>query len=100
MSPMNRQDYSKNWNEISLRIKEKQGWKCAWCGKPHGGLSERGTKIVLTTSHLDHNKKNNEDENLRALCQACHLSYDLEHHIENTRKTRLEKSGKRLLPGL
>ncbi len=41
---------------------------CRWVG------------IVLTTAHLDHDPENNADENLRLLCQWCHLNYDGPHH--------------------
>jgi 5-methylcytosine-specific restriction endonuclease McrA len=34
------------------------------------------TKIVLTIAHLDHNVENNDYDNLKALCQRCHLRYD------------------------
>ena len=33
--------------------------------------------IVLTIAHLDHDIKNNDPKILRALCQRCHLRYDV-----------------------
>lgn len=98
--PINKKDYPENWDEISRTVKERQGWKCLKCGKSHRGISDRGTMIILTTHHKDGDKQNNEDYNLEALCQSCHLSLDLKLHVENARKTRLQKAGKRLLPGL
>jgi len=47
--------------------------------------------VVLTVAHLDHNPANNDDANLRALCQRCHLIYDKHQHAENARKTRASK---------
>ena len=47
----------------------------------------REVKIVLTTAHLNHDPEDNRDENLKALCQWCHLNYDRTHHKE-TRSTR------------
>lgn len=41
--------------------------------------------IVLTVAHLDHAPENCGRENLKALCQMCHLLYDAEHHA-NTRR--------------
>ena len=35
-----------------------------------------GSKVVLTIAHLDHTPENCDDENLRAWCQRCHLTYD------------------------
>jgi hypothetical protein len=54
-------------------------------GQPH---PVTGSKVVLTISHLDHNPQNNAPENLRALCQACHLSHDRHEHAENRRLRR------------
>jgi hypothetical protein len=38
--------------------------------------------IVLTVAHLNHVAGDDRDENLRALCQWCHLNYDKLHHAE------------------
>lgn len=46
------------------------------------------TRIVLTVAHLDHNPANCADDNLRALCQYCHLTYDAAHHAQTARATR------------
>lgn len=51
----------------------------------------RPHEVILTTAHLDHNPANNERSNLRVLCQRCHLVYDLPHHMENARNTRIRK---------
>ena len=40
---------------------------------------------------LDHNPQNCADENLKALCQRCHLRYDIEHHKKNSANTRHKK---------
>lgn len=39
-----------------------------------------GSKVVLTVAHLDHQPEHCEDDNLLAMCQRCHLSYDRDHH--------------------
>jgi hypothetical protein len=36
------------------------------------------TRIVLTVAHWDHDEKNNTPENLKAVCQRCHLLHDRE----------------------
>lgn len=48
----------------------------------------RIVKIVCTTAHLDHTPENCADDNLRYLCQKCHLAYDHDHHQRNARETR------------
>lgn len=45
--------------------------------------------IVLTIAHLDHDTENNALENLKALCQRCHLNYD---RGDNTRRRRYGKN--------
>jgi len=45
-------------------------------------------QIILTVAHLDHDINNNSYDNLKALCQKCHLNYDKLHHATNSRKTR------------
>lgn len=61
--------YPPDWVDIANRIKDKAGRKCERCGHPHDLLSGH----VLTVHHLDGNPANNEDWNLAALCQKCHL---------------------------
>lgn len=43
----------------------------------------RLVKIVITVAHLNHRAGDDRDENLCALCQRCHLVYDLGHHRES-----------------
>lgn len=53
------------------------------------GEGEQGTRIVLTTAHLDRNRENNAMDNLASLCQRCHLNHDREaQHIYNRRYGR------------
>ena len=44
--------------------------------------------VVLTVAHIDHDKTNNDDANLAALCQRCHLGHDRKHHEQNRRYGR------------
>jgi hypothetical protein len=44
--------------------------------------------IVLTVAHLDHDPRNCDLANLRALCQQCHLRYDQVHHGQSSAQTR------------
>jgi hypothetical protein len=39
-------------------------------------LGHRWTVVILTVAHLDHDVANNELDNLKALCQGCHLGHD------------------------
>jgi len=61
-----------------------------------------GSKVVLTIAHLDHTPENCVPENLKAMCQACHLAYDAESHaVERYRSSRedLEAAGQLNLEG-
>lgn len=59
------------------------------------------SKVVLTVAHLGPNKHDKMDcSNLAALCQSCHLSYDLEDHIRHAKETRLKRKAIGPLPGL
>jgi hypothetical protein len=55
----------------------------------------RDIVVVLTVAHLNHQAGDDRDENLKALCQWCHLVHDLEHH-HGTRAARKD-AGRDLL---
>mgnify|MGYP001397670851 CR=1 FL=1 len=73
--PFVKERYPVDWPAISRRIRDRSGGKCEFCGaqnyQPH---PVTGSRVVLTVAHLDHDTRNNADDNLRALCQRCHLS--------------------------
>ena len=96
----NRARYPKDWRAISTRIRfvraEGQCECEGECGQSHDGRcahwhNERmatGSKCVLTVAHLNHRPEDCRDDNLRAMCQGCHLRYDHKMHIANGRATR------------
>lgn len=98
--PENRHRYPPNWREISTAIKDRAGWRCEClgeCGRDHAGRcpNEHGGKaygtgstVVLTTAHLNHTPEDCDPENLRAMCQGCHLHYDRDHHRQTAAATR------------
>jgi len=61
--------YDPDWRDIAVRIKNEHKWKCERCSAAH----DKKKNQVLTVHHLDGDKLNNEDWNLAALCQSCHL---------------------------
>lgn len=120
--PENKNRYPKNWKEVRAKILERAKNCCEFCGlenhifgiRTKDGFNklegmaleaatidgEKITRIVLTIAHLDHAPENNDPENLRALCQKCHLSYDMERHVKNRgyyKRLRLEKAGQETL---
>ena len=105
--PENRARYPKDWSKISRRIRfvrakgrcecrgecgssshlQNQGWGNERCDAQHGEPHpDTGSTVVLTVAHLDHTPEHCDDENLRAMCQRCHLAYDRDHHAETRRK--------------
>ena len=100
--PENRARYPENWPGISKAIKDRAGWRCECegeCGRPgcagrcpnrHGRPSVgTGSVVVLTAAHLNHTPEDCRPENLKAMCQGCHLRYDREHHAQTRAQTRV-----------
>lgn len=116
MMPMDYTKYPRNWKDISRRIRERDGQRCKWCGVENYAIGARDRfgnwhnendiknmksstgeslfgdypkmiKIILTVAHIDHDTTNNEDSNLAALCQRCHLNHDRDHHLANRKRT-------------
>lgn len=83
--PMDAARYPPFWKLISFRIiKVRAQDQCEWSedgtrcrainGQPH---PLTGSKVVLTTAHLeDENPMNCAYNNLMAMCQLHHLRYD------------------------
>lgn len=55
--------------------------------------ASRRVWVVLTIAHLNHLAGDDRDDNLRALCQRCHLAYDQGWHLAQARRTRAAKAG-------
>lgn len=58
-----------------------------------GDPAQKAIKIVLTVAHLNHDIKDNREENLSALCQLHHLRLDRDQHMTNSKETRKKKKG-------
>lgn len=105
ISAENRRRYPKNWREISARIRfERAEGRCECegeCGKHvpgtrcegrHGHPNPKTKRIIcLTVAHLNHVPEDCADENLKAMCNACHLAYDADHHAANAKRSREAK---------
>ena len=62
-----RGDYSKDWPEFSLKMRQESGFRCGLCSAYRPG------KKQLVVHHLDENKRNNDLTNLMVLCTHCHF---------------------------
>jgi hypothetical protein len=105
----NRRRYPRDWPEISKMIRfGRAGGRCECmgeCGGGHEGRCEArhgqpspytGSNVVLTTAHLDHEPRNCDPANLRAMCQRCHLRYDADLHRANAAWTRAGRPAQQL----
>jgi 5-methylcytosine-specific restriction endonuclease McrA len=75
--PIDYKKYPPNWKtEIRPRILKRAEHKCEFCGIENYAINPRGSKVVLTIAHLDHDPENWNvtDDRLKALCQKCHFS--------------------------
>jgi hypothetical protein len=77
-----------SWGEgAAARWRDRHG-RIHWNpNAPPQDVAARTVRVVLTIAHLNHVAGDDRDENLKALCQWCHLNYDLAHHHE-TRAAR------------
>ncbi|WP_255448411.1 hypothetical protein [Telmatospirillum sp. J64-1] len=68
-------------------------WQCPSTGMWRNGEGKRTRRptseemtdaktwrVMLATAHLDHDPGNNSAENLKALCQRCHMIHDRDHN--------------------
>ncbi len=47
----------------------------------------RAWRVSLSAAHLDHDPTNSRHDNLKALCQRCHLTHDRTEHRRRRRLT-------------
>lgn len=100
---MNYKEYSPDWKDIIRpAILKRDNYICQVCGVRHKSkvykdsrqnyvvcdefieqwAKANGRKVFilyLQVAHLDHNKDNNDPQNLRTLCPRHHALYDKEH---------------------
>ena len=80
--------YPDNWSEISKSINDRAEGQCECtgecglhrgdrCKEMNGQDAEYASgKVCLTVAHLNHHPPDCRPENLKALCNTCHLRYD------------------------
>ena len=101
--PVNYLNYHPDWKDrIRPEVLKRANYKCQFCGVPNRsevirdkkgewiqvdelvrkwakGKKAKIVRIVLTVAHLNHLVIDNREENLKALCQKCHINHDKEH---------------------
>lgn len=68
--------YTKDWEQISKKYREKHDYTCEECGIRIEGFDRE----YIHTHHIDGNKLNNKEKNLKCLCYYCHANVDEHHH--------------------
>jgi hypothetical protein len=100
--PAKLSDYPSNWKAISREVRERSGGQCECTGEcglhrttggprrceEHNGQPAQWArgKIVLTVAHLCHNTRCRLRKHLKAMCQRCHLRYDVKLHTRHRRE--------------
>lgn len=95
IKPEDRARYPANWPAIRAAILDRAGHCCE--GSPaypdcrarnYAPHPVTGSKVVLTIAHLNHTPEDDRPEQLRALCQRCHLRHDQALHARHAAETR------------
>lgn len=77
--------YTKDWETVSKRIREKFNYKCQQCG-----LDLAQHKRLLHVHHINGVKSDNSDSNLTPLCCDCHRKQpDHQHMFIKHEETKL-----------
>jgi 5-methylcytosine-specific restriction endonuclease McrA len=99
--PSERAKYPATWKEISFQVRQAASWCCEQCGVQQGTPLVDGYRVGLKTAHvLNPNPSDCREENLRALCQACHNRLEgamRARHARETRQQRRISAGQREL---
>jgi len=68
--------YTRDWNLVSKEYKEQKGYTCEQCGLRMDNPLDRE---FIHCHHVNGNKTDNRQENLRCLCIRCHSKVDEQH---------------------
>ena len=94
--------YPSDWKEISQQIRfERAGGQCEWeeegarCEARHNQPHPiTGSRVILTTAHINPDPADCRPENLLALCQLHHNRLDMPMRQRNAAETRRRKQRK------
>lgn len=81
-----RNQYPPDWDDIRAALFARAESRCegapgAPCGAEAGGLHPvTGARVRLQAAHLDGDVLHNSPENLRLLCDRCHITFDFVQH--------------------
>ena len=70
--------YTKDWDNISKAYREKHNYTCEKCGLQ---IDDDYDRQYIHVHHINGDKLNNKESNLKCLCLYCHAHVD-ERHIK------------------
>ena len=70
--------YTKDWDTISKQIREKHNYTCENCGLK---IDDAYDRQYIHVQHINGDKLNNKESNLKCLCLYCHAHVD-DHHLK------------------
>ena len=68
--------YTRDWEAISKQYREKQNYTCERCGLK---IDDTYDRQYIHVHHINGDKLNNKEENLKCLCLYCHSHVDWVH---------------------
>jgi hypothetical protein len=80
--------YTPFWDEMSREYRMKMKFTCESCGLKLNDIFANG--FYLETHHINGNKQDNSDSNLKCLCTLCH-AFQNDRHIKNYKKQITKK---------
>ena len=96
--PIDYKKYHPKWTLIRRLIMRRADNRCEGsprypnCQARHlQSHPETKSKVILTIAHMDRNRDNYDFKNLKALCQRCHLTHDINQHQFNRKYGRETK---------
>ena len=69
--------YTRDWDDISRQYREEHEYTCEECGLR---IDDAYDRQYIHVHHIDGNKLNNQESNLKCLCCYCHAHID-DHHL-------------------
>jgi len=76
--------YMKDWSERTKAYRASKNYICESCG-----IKLAGATFFLETHHINSNRSDDREANLKCLCVLCHSKVD-EYHIENYQQGKLK----------
>lgn len=85
-----RNGYVKLWKQISEAYREKKQFICEECS-----INLKNDKFFLEVHHIDKNRLNNKEDNLKSLCVLCHSKEHPNNYNKGTNMLKINEFRKK-----